>query len=697
MPEYLTPGVYIEEMDIGAKPIEGVSTSTAAFLGQTERGPLEPRLVTSFEEYKRVYGGYLDYSYLTYAVEGFFSNGGKRCYIARVMGSTNKQEASLICDQAIRIKAKEGMEKKKIRITISDPGSSMKGDLPSFDLLVYNQDEMDKQELFPGINTKEEDLNYCETRVKSKYVKLVVKDKKDGTVKPNFYEGPLKTYQADGIAISAIDDMKDKNIYIKISDPVPSTNDSTSFDLIVYRLNTLDEIDKREPFPKINTNEKDLNYCETRVISQYVTLKVVADTKDGSIRPASQTMVPLKNVGGSEYAILSSPETLTIKSISPGIWGNKIGVKLDKGSLHTKDKPLYKMFVAYSDKAVTDKDVVEIFDNFSLDQNSGNSYKKIVNGISNFVTLEFSGSGAPKSFESFKPLENGGESLSKEGKPSVVLENFKDALTALRAIDGISIVCTPDEVTIDSLTGEVIDHCDGLKDRFAVISTKDALLPGKVEKPNKDSKYAALYYPWICITDPLSGTPKLIPPCGHVAGVYARVDVERGVHKAPANEVIRGAIGLERNISSEDQSSLNPKGINCIRSFPGRGIRIWGARTISSDPSWKYVNVRRLFIYLEKSIEAATQWAVFEPNDEKLWARMRQTVNQFLTTVWRSGALMGTTSEEAFFVKCDRTTMTQDDIDNGRMIMMIGVAPVKPAEFVIFRIAQVAKGSEISE
>jgi phage tail sheath protein FI len=169
------------------------------------------------------------------------------------------------------------------------------------------------------------------------------------------------------------------------------------------------------------------------------------------------------------------------------------------------------------------------------------------------------------------------------------------------------------------------------------------------------------------------------------------------VHKAPANEVIRGAIGLKYIVSSEDQSTLNPKGINCIRAFPGRGIRIWGARTISSDPSWKYVNVRRLFIFLEKSIEAATQWAVFEPNDDKLWARMRQTVNQFLTTVWRSGALMGTTSDEAFFVKCDRTTMTQDDIDNGRMIMLIGVAPVKPAEFVIFRIAQVAKGSEISE
>jgi phage tail sheath protein FI len=156
-------------------------------------------------------------------------------------------------------------------------------------------------------------------------------------------------------------------------------------------------------------------------------------------------------------------------------------------------------------------------------------------------------------------------------------------------------------------------------------------------------------------------------------------------------------VDLQINLTKGEQDVLNPRGVNCIRSFVGRGIRIWGARTCSSDGSWKYVNVRRLFIFVEKSIELDTQWVVFEPNDEKLWARVKQTINQFLTTVWRSGALMGSTQEEAFFVKCDRTTMTQDDIDNGRLIILIGIAPVKPAEFVIFRIAQVAKGSEISE
>jgi phage tail sheath protein FI len=166
------------------------------------------------------------------------------------------------------------------------------------------------------------------------------------------------------------------------------------------------------------------------------------------------------------------------------------------------------------------------------------------------------------------------------------------------------------------------------------------------------------------------------------------------VHKAPANEVVRGATKLEFQITKGEQDLLNPRGVNVIRTFPGRGIRVWGARTTSTDPLWKYINIRRLFLYLEESIDKGTQWVVFEPNNEQLWARVKQTIVQFLTTVWRTGALMGTTPEEAFFVKVDRTTMTQDDIDNGRLIILIGVAPTKPAEFVIFRIAQFTAGAE---
>jgi len=210
-----------------------------------------------------------------------------------------------------------------------------------------------------------------------------------------------------------------------------------------------------------------------------------------------------------------------------------------------------------------------------------------------------------------------------------------------------------------------------------------------------DTKYAALYYPWVEILDPLAkndpgAAPATLqlPPSGFAAGIYARSDIQRGVHKAPANEVVLGITRLMQNVTFDRQSVLNPEGINALRFFPGRSNRVWGARTMSSDPEWKYVNVRRLFIYLEHSIDKSTQWAVFEPNNELLWASIRQTITDFLITTWRTGALMGTKPEEAFFVRCDRTTMTQNDLDNGRLICLIGVAPTYPAEFVIFRIGQ---------
>jgi phage tail sheath protein FI len=213
----------------------------------------------------------------------------------------------------------------------------------------------------------------------------------------------------------------------------------------------------------------------------------------------------------------------------------------------------------------------------------------------------------------------------------------------------------------------------------------------------QDTTYAAFYFPWIKIFNPTVNQDSIIPPSGHIAGIYAKTDIERGVFKAPANVVVNGATGLQFQITKGEQDILNPRGVNCLRIFPARGIRVWGARTSSANTLWKYVPVRRYFLYVAESIDEGTQWVVFEPNNEKLWARVKQTITQFLTTEWRSGALMGTKVEEAFFVKVDRTTMTQDDIDNGRLICIIGIAPVKPAEFVIFRITQFSGNSDITE
>ncbi len=239
-------------------------------------------------------------------------------------------------------------------------------------------------------------------------------------------------------------------------------------------------------------------------------------------------------------------------------------------------------------------------------------------------------------------------------------------------------------------TQSLISHCERMRYRVAVLDSPDNQSLSQVRQSRAilDTTRAAIYYPWVRVQDPITREPINVPPSGFVAGIYARNDVEQGVHKAPANEVVIGAIGLETLLNTGQQDVLNPLGINCIRFFENRGIRVWGARTLSSDPEWKYLNIRRYFAYLERSIEKSTQWAVFEPNGDALWANVRRAVEDYLFNEWKSERLFGANPDAAFFVRCDRSTMTQNDLDNGRMICLIGVAPLYPAEFVIFRIGQ---------
>lgn len=254
----------------------------------------------------------------------------------------------------------------------------------------------------------------------------------------------------------------------------------------------------------------------------------------------------------------------------------------------------------------------------------------------------------------------------------------------------VSIMAVPGIVS-PNVQLSLVSHCEKLASRFAVLdmpmtakSTADILQHRDIV----DSDYCAMYHPWLKVFDPLDKKDTYIPPSGSVIGIYARSDRNRGVHKAPANEVVANCTGLYVNYNVSEQDMLNPKGVNLIRQFPGAGIRVWGCRTATSKPLWKYVNVRRLFIYLEESIKANTNWVVFEPNDAALWTRVKRTIELFLEGMWRSGALAGGSPTDAFFVNIGPDTMTKDDIDNGRLICVIGVAPVKPAEFVIFRITQ---------
>ncbi len=237
----------------------------------------------------------------------------------------------------------------------------------------------------------------------------------------------------------------------------------------------------------------------------------------------------------------------------------------------------------------------------------------------------------------------------------------------------------------------LVAHCEKLSSRFAVLDmpmTAKTVEDVLKHRDIVDSDYCAMYHPWLQVFDPLDKKDTFIPPSGSVMGIYARSDNDRGVHKAPANEVVANCTGLFVNYNVGEQDLLNPKGVNLIRKFPGAGIRVWGARTASSKALWKYVNVRRLFIYIEESIKANTNWVVFEPNDVTLWSRVRRTIELFLEGIWRTGALVGASPADAFFVDIGQNTMTKDDIDNGRLVCVIGVAPVKPAEFVIFRITQ---------
>lgn len=352
-------------------------------------------------------------------------------------------------------------------------------------------------------------------------------------------------------------------------------------------------------------------------------------------------------------------------------------------------------------------DQIETYENVSFNIKSSNFIEKCVEK-SNLVDITVNTSAVSKldtpfniitenaDVDSFRiTLANGSNGSLAEVTPDTFIgvDNGAGNRTGIQSFidnDVVSIIAVPG-VTDSNVQLNLVAHCENLASRFAVLDMpQDCIKVDDViaHRNIVDSTYSAMYHPWLEVYDPLDKKNVIIPPSGSVMGIYSRTDNTKGVHKAPANEVVRACTGLSIPFNKGEQDILNPKGVNLIRSFPGQGIRVWGARTTSSDPSWKYINVRRLFIFIEESIKANTNWVVFEPNTPELWDRVQRTINGFLTSLWRRGALAGTSESEAFFCNVDNTTMTKDDIDNGRLICVIGVAPVKPAEFVIFRISQ---------
>lgn len=577
MAEYLSPGVYVEEFESGAKPMEGVGTSTAGFIGLAERGPVEgvPQLVTNPADFHRTYGGYLsenefgEYRYLAYAVEQYFLNGGTRCFISRVAPKS----------AACSVGYAPSKEAPVVKLTAKNPG--MWGD--NIRIVIT-----------PSSKAKTQILEIIETQEGKKY--LV----KNGA---GFNPG----------------------------DVVMFTDQST----VIYN----------------------------RVLKNRDNIISFQDEFDGSV--VDKKLLPTKVLTTCEFALEVSHD----------------------GNTEFYDNLSFNIEAAnYLDKKLAKSDLIEATYVGKQGAEAIPPFTEIAGEAEAVATVGMSG-GSNGSISSITASDFIGEDRGAGRRTGI--QSFLDN-------DVVSLMAVPGVVD-PNVQLMLVAHCEGTGSRFAVLDMpKDAK---KVQdlinhRDIFDSNYAALYHPWVNVFDPLDKKNFSIPPSGSILGIYARSDNARGVHKAPANEVVRGCVGLECQFNKGEQDILNPKGVNLIRSFPGQGIRVWGARTATSNGSWKYINVRRLFIFIEESIKANTSWAVFEPNDEVLWVRVQRTISVFLNNLWRGGSLAGNSPEEAFFVNIGRDTMSQDDIDNGRLICVIEVAPVKPAEFVIFRISQKTADAE---
>jgi phage tail sheath protein FI len=627
MPEYLAPGVYVEEVTFRSKSIEGVPTSTTGYAGVTRYGPVqyvdgdrrgprstEPRLITSFTEFERVYGGLeqiavdrgdgqpTNESYLAHAARVFFLNGGRRLYVSRVFAPGGEED---------------------------DPDVG----LAALEVTFGTDDDATWRARWPG--------SYGNALLKVRPVR-----KRNSAV-----QHPTFGTQAAGLTRGTV---------IEVTEP-PDVPPGDQDDLDPASLGVVDIDDT-----VVDTNGK------PQQVFLDATGAVIATTADTVIKE----IVLRVTVQAADDRIDVYDELATHPAQRRWI-----------GHILEADDPEDENSVLFVDTAAPD------------DPADPATLTRAIDLMAALVTVP-EGVRLTGGNDGVMPIPD--DLLGQVADPDDA--NVKaTGLQALGELDDIAIVALPDGGTYDdaavceAAAGLLVAHAEELRYRIAVVDAPrgSSMTEVRAFRGKFDTTRGALYHPWIEVFDPLErpaqGAPPrrvLLPPSGFVTGIYARNDITRGVYKAPANEVVQGLTRFEANINRPRNDVLNPEGINALRFFPGRGNRVWGARTMSSDPEWKYVNVRRLFIYLEHSIDKAMQWAVFEPNNERLWQNIRGTVEDYLYVQWLSGALLGATPEEAFFVRCDRTTMTQNDLDNGRLVCLIGVAPTKPAEFVIFRIGQ---------
>jgi phage tail sheath protein FI len=657
MAEYLSPGVYVEEVSFrSTKAIAGVGTTTTGFIGPTRYGPvdLENQLITSLDEYERTYGDGqpLDFedslanhtsipNFMWHAARAFFAQGGTKLYVSRA------------CVW---------------------PPPATGGDAGSGTPLVYAQRASAwLAPTSPGGGGP---------RVWARYpgdygnmtVQIVVR------VGQNVLRFDTKTQSWTVGSVEVGDVVMIRPASESANPPLGITADN---------------------FPAY------LAQWDPQTKSWYfdVPSSPSARISLANLPPPSTSSPPTL-----EIRVLTLAVTVELQdpNQAPRTWSN---LALDPSH---QTSGTYDSFVAVfgTDPTNPDHPNPEYGRNYPIFFDQTGAGRQL-DGLQLLQALFQANPSLPSALEDIKSTDalrsitlqlTGGQDGQRpdadhyEGHADPDSQ-VKTGLKQFEDIEDISIVAAPGSTYLidgayqlegQAIMQELVVHCEQMRYRIAVLDSGNGESVNGVRQLRAlfDSSYAALYFPWIRVLDPISNNPILLPPSGFVCGIYARNDVTRAVYKAPANEVVSLAQGFELKINKAQQDILNPEGINCFRFFEGRGFRLWGARTVSSDTEWNYVNLRRYFAYLERSIDIGTQWVVFEPNGDKLWGAVRRSIQEFLLNEWQAGALMGTKPEEAFFVRCDRTTMTQSDIDNGRLVCLVGVAALRPAEFVIFRIGQ---------
>jgi phage tail sheath protein FI len=659
MPEYLAPGVYVEETSFRSKSIEGVSTTTTGFVGPTRYGPIgiEPEIVTSLAEFERMYGDrsqlhfveVIDgektalepiHNYMWHGVRAFFEEGGKRLYISRIFRVISETDDGCA---GVRLPEKPSDTDPAIRIRARFPGElgSMRVRLTlRLGQNILGQEPVPDQQHAPG-------------------------------QQPEFTTTVNSLVDGDLVWISDIP-----------GSPPTSANGETG-DYYIARTIT---------DPK--TNKLTWQF-ENEYASGGITSPPSSRTLDELVYNSDPTRSDKVRILTLTISILPTGKS----DFAPAVYE---GLALHPGQKRGSEaNSLFDRFAAEPANISLARRLPIVVERYNI--TSGIEFLKLL--FTHLSTLRSAldrtdSTDQDRSIDLILKEGNDGQRPGAAEYEGIINpnNNQRTGLKVFEDLEDISIVAAPgatfgyakNPADAASTVNALISHATRMRYRIAVLDSGDGQSIAEVRdmRAKLDSSYAALYYPWVRVLDPVTRAEINLPPSGFVAGIYARNDTNRAVYKAPANEVVNLAIGFETLINKSQQEVLNPEGINCFRYFEGRGFRLWGARTVSSDPEWKYVNLRRYFAYLEHSIDKGTQWAAFEPNGEMLWANVRRTIEDFMLNEWQSGALLGDKPDKAYFVRCDRSTMTQNDLDNGRLICLIGLAPLRPAEFVIFRIGQ---------